>query len=309
MDDTSAGDGTLLVTTPDGRELEVLDGGDAAGFPLLLHGGTPTAAVRYRPLDEAAARLGLRLVTYSRPGYGASTPRPPTLDGPRVAEDVADVVTILDALDLDEFLTLGWSGGGPRALACAALLPARCRAAGTLAGVAPYDAAGLDWYAGMGPENVEDFTTAAQGRAAYEELLAQSLTPLFTATADDVAAAFGGVLTPTDAAAMTGDFAAWTAETFRRAGAQGIVGAVDDGLAIVGPWGFDLTDVRVPVAVWQGRQDAMVPYEHGAWLAAHVPGAEAHLFEDEGHVTLIAQVDVVLADLIRLAGLAGPGQG
>lgn len=294
----------LLVTIGGGREVEVLTGGDVDGFPLVWHGGTPGAAVRYAPLDTVCADLGLRLITMSRPGYGASTAREPSLDGPRIADDVTDTVAVLDALDVDEFLTLGWSGGGPRALGCAALLPGRCRAAATLAGVAPPDAAGLDWHAGMGPENVEDFTAAAAGRAAYEELLARTMTPIFSATADDVAAAFGELVTPVDAAALTGDFAAWTAETFRRAGEQGIVGAVDDGLAIVAPWGFDLADVRVPVAVWQGRQDAMVPYDHGAWLAAHVPGAEAHLFDDEGHLTLLAQVETILADLERLGGVA-----
>ncbi|MDN4159963.1 alpha/beta fold hydrolase [Nocardioides abyssi] len=303
FDAAGAAAATLSVPTADGRVLEVLTGGDADGFPLVLHGGTPTAAVRHAPLDRACADLGLRLVTMSRPGYGGSTPRPLSLDGPRVVDDVADTVAVLDALDVDEFLTIGWSGGGPRALACAALLPDRCRAAATLAGVAPHDADGLDWDAGMAPENVEEFAAAVQGRAAYEELLARTLPPIFAATADDVAAALGELVTPVDAAALDGAYAAWTAETFRRAGAQGVVGAVDDGLAIVAPWGFDLADVRVPVAVWQGRQDAMVPYEHGAWLAAHVPGAEAHLFEDEGHLTLLARVDTILADLKRLGGV------
>jgi pimeloyl-ACP methyl ester carboxylesterase len=82
-----------------------------------------------------------------------------------------------------------------------------------------------------------------------------------------------------------------------------VVGVRDDGLAAMRPWGFDLASIRVPVAIWQGRQDAMVPYEHGEWLAAHVPGAEAHLFEDEGHLSLVAQMDVILNDLKRLAGI------
>ena len=88
-----------------------------------------------------------------------------------------------------------------------------------------------------------------------------------------------------------------------RAGAQGAVGVRDDGIAAVSPWGFELTDIRVPVSVWQGRQDAMVPVAHGQWLAAHVPGARAHLLDDEGHVSLFARLDDILADLKALAGL------
>jgi pimeloyl-ACP methyl ester carboxylesterase len=91
--------------------------------------------------------------------------------------------------------------------------------------------------------------------------------------------------------------------TFNHAGAQGVVGMRDDGLAAIAPWGFDLAAIEVPVAVWQGRQDAMVPYEHGVWLAEHVPGAESHLFEDEGHLSLITQLDRILADLKQLSGV------
>lgn len=291
------------VTTPDGRTLEVLTGGAVDGYPLLFHSGTPTAAAPYDRLDDLLVGAGLRLVTYSRPGYGGSTPR--TLadeSGPRIRDDVADSVAVLDHLGLDDFITLGWSGGGPRALACAALLPERCRAAATLAGVAPYGMPDLDFTAGMAEENVEDFEAAVHGATAYQRLLEQTLPPIFGASPDDLVSAFGGLVTPVDAAFVTGDFADYMSRVFGRAGAQGVVGARDDGLAIVAPWGFDLDEIRVPVAVWQGRHDAMVPYAHGEWLAAHVPGAEAHLFEGEGHLSLFAQLDVILTDLRRLGG-------
>ena len=292
--------GVSEVTTPDGRRLEVLTGGAATGFPLVLHGGTPSAAATFRPLDEAAARAGLRVVTWSRPGYGDSTTRPPGADT-RVADDVPDTEAVLDALDLDEFVTLGWSGGGPRALACAALLPDRCRAATSLAGVAPYDAEGLAWSAGMAPENVAEFGAAAQGAQVYQEYLEREITPVFRASPDEVATALGELVTPVDRAAITGDFATWLSETFSRAGAQGVVGMRDDGLTILRPWGFELADIRVPVSIWQGRQDAMVPFAHGEWLAAHVPGARVHLLDEHGHVSLFAEIDAILDDLVDLA--------
>ncbi|CAB4720163.1 MAG: alpha/beta fold hydrolase [Actinobacteria bacterium] len=291
----------LTVTTPDGRSLEVLEGGDPGGFPWLFYNGTPTAAVPDPETEEIALRLGLRMISYSRPGYGASTPWP--RPGVRVADDVPDAVAVLDHLGVDDFVTLGWSGGGPRALGCAALLPARCRAAATLAGVGPSDAADLDFTAGMAPENVAEFAAAAAGPEAYAALLEEVLPPMAAATPEEIATAMGELVTPVDAAAVTGAFAERLVATFRHAIAQGVVGARDDGLAIMAPWGFDVTAIRVPVAVWQGRQDAMVPFAHGEWLAANVAGARAHLFEDEGHLSLGLRLEEILTDLVGLAGL------
>jgi pimeloyl-ACP methyl ester carboxylesterase len=296
-------DGYDEVRLDDGRVLEVLTGGDPEGFPWLFHAGSPSAAVLNRPVDEAARSQGLRMITYSRPGYGGSTPRAFSPDGPRMADDVADSVAILDALGVDEFVTLGWSGGGPRALGCAALLPGRCRAAASLAGVAPTSADGLDWFAGMAPENVAEYDAAAAGPDAYAAYLEAEFMPVLQAGPDDITEAMGGLLTPVDKAALDPEFATWMTETFHRAAANGVVGPRDDGLALFAPWGYELSSITVPVAIWQGREDAMVPYAHGEWLAAHVPGAEAHLFDDEGHLSLVGRMDEVLADLKALAGL------
>jgi pimeloyl-ACP methyl ester carboxylesterase len=211
----------------------------------------------------------------------------------------------LDALGIDEFVVVGWSGGGPRALACAAALPDRCRAAATLAGVAPFDAAGLDWMAGMGPENVADFTAALQGPEGYAAFQEEFFMPLTTASVADVRAGFGQLLTPTDEAAFTGDMAEWLTEMMHRAGAQGVIGVRDDGLAIAAPWGFDVADITVPTAIWAAGQDAMVPYAHGQWLAANVPGAVAHLLDEAGHITLVVKLEEVLVELLALGKVSG----
>ncbi|MCW2752822.1 MAG: alpha/beta hydrolase fold protein [Marmoricola sp.] len=294
----------LVIASGDGRELEVLTGGDPGGFPWLYHGGTPSSAVPNDVFDQQARDAGLRLITYSRPGYGTSTPRP--WPWPRITDDLTDSITILDALGIDDFVTLGWSGGGPRALACAALLPRRCRAAATMAGVAPADAPDLDFTAGMGPENIEEFAAVAKGPEAYGAFLADGLAELAAVTGAGIAASLGELVTPVDTAALTGEFADWLAATFRHAASQGVIGWREDGLALFSPWGFEVSEIQVPVSIWQGRQDAMVPYEHGAWLAANVPGARAHLFEDEGHISLTARLDEILADLKQLAGLRSP---
>ena len=289
----------LHITGPAGRTIETLVGGDPDGFGLLFHGGSPSAVAAYPPFDDAARALGLRLVTLSRPGYGGSTPRPAP---GRYADDVVEAVAVLDHLGIGDFMTMGWSGGGPRALACAALLPDRCRAASSLAGVAPYLAEGLDWFAGMAEENREEYHAAEQGPEVYEPFVIEHVLPMLAATPDQMAEAMGGLVTPVDKAAMTPEFADWMSRLFGRAGAQGVVGVRDDGLAAVSPWGFDLASIRVPVAIWQGRQDAMVPFAHGEWLAAHVPGAEAHLFDDEGHLSLVNRLEDLLVDLKRLGG-------
>ncbi|GAA4698946.1 alpha/beta hydrolase [Nocardioides conyzicola] len=290
----------LNVPGPDGRTIEILVGGDPDGFGLLFHGGSPSAAAAYPPFDATARALGLRFVTISRPGYGGSTPRPAP---GRYVDDVVESVAVLDHLGIDEFVTLGWSGGGPRALACAALLPDRCRAATSLAGVAPFHGEGLDWFAGMAEENHEEYHAAEQGPEVYGPFVEEHMLPMLAASPDEVAEAMGGLVTPVDKAMVTDEFADWMSRTFNAAGAQGAVGVRDDGIAAVSPWGFELADIRVPVAIWQGRQDAMVPYEHGEWLAAHVPGARAHLFEDEGHLSLVGRLEEILTDLKAIAGV------
>ncbi len=294
-------EGINEVQTRDGRALEVLTGGDPDGFPLVYHGGSPSAAVAYAPIDEAARSNGLRLITYSRPGYGGSTARP--RPEPRMVDDIADTEDLLAALGVDTFVTLGWSGGGPRALGCAALLPGRCLAAVSLAGIAPYDAEGLDWMAGMAEENVAEYTAAAAGRETYEAFLEEEFLPVLMADADEMADAMGGLLPAADRAALDRGFTEWLTETFHRAGAQRVAGVLDDGQAAVRSWGFDVTDIRVPVAIHQGRADAMVPYAHGQWLAAHVPGADAHLTEEDGHLTLVTRLPEIFGELKRLASV------
>jgi pimeloyl-ACP methyl ester carboxylesterase len=285
------------VTTPDGRSLEVLVEGSTDGRALLFHSGTPSGVTTFSLLAKGAADRGLRLVSYSRPGYGDSTVQPS-----RSVADVADDVSaILDALDAELFLTLGWSGGGPHALACAALLPERCTAAAVLAGVAPFYAEGLNWFNGMGPENVEEFGATLAGVGPLTEYLQRQRADLQEVTGEQVAEALGGLVPSVDKSALTGQFADEMAQSFRRAVLRGIEGWRDDDLAFVQPWGFDLQSLRVPVALWQGRLDRMVPFAHGQWLADHVAGARVHLFDDEGHLSLMHQVDRILDDLLDLA--------
>ena len=291
---------TRVLATADGRELEVLSTGPEDGLVLLFHNGTPGGLVASPDMAVAAAGRGLRTVMYARPGYGGSTARP----GRRIADAAADAATVLDGLGARQFVTVGWSGGGPHALACAALLPGRCLAAASLAGVAPLEAGGLDWMAGMGPENVAEFTAAGQGEAALTTFLAEAAAGLGQVTGRQVAQEMGGLISAADRAVVTAEFAEYLAESFRLALRAGVAGWRDDDIAFVSDWGFPLERAgAVPVAIWQGEEDRMVPFNHGAWLARHVPGARAHLLRGEGHLTLAARsFGTVLDDLLDLAG-------
>jgi pimeloyl-ACP methyl ester carboxylesterase len=283
------------VTTADGAVLEYLVSGPPDGRTLLFQPGTPNSGAAFRAIVEPAAELGLRTVSYSRPGYGESTPRP----GRTVADAATDIDTVLDAVGASEFVTLGWSGGGPHALAAGALLPERCRAVAVLAGVAPYPAPGIDWFTGMGEGNIEEFGAALAGPAELDPLLASFAAELATVTGAGVAEAMASMLSPVDRAALTGEFAEEMAAALRRAVSSGIAGWRDDDLAFVKEWGFDLDRISVPVDIWQGRQDRMVPFEHGQWLAAKVPKAQAHLFATEGHLSMVDQLPDLLAALLH----------
>ena len=288
------------VTLPDGRQLEYLVEGNPDGVPMVLHHGTPGSAVSFPRAAEAAAERDLALVLYSRAGYGGSSPDP----GRTVAGIATDIAALLDSLGHDEFLSLGWSGGGPHSLACAALLPERCRAAATGAGVAPFDTGGeLDFLAGMGPENVEEFTAALAGREALEPLLKREAEKLTGVTPEEVAEALGGLVSPVDRAYATGEFAARMLASFTHGCEGGIEGWAEDDLAFTLDWGFALHEITVPVAIWQGAEDRMVPFAHGQWLARHVQGARAHLYDDEGHLSLWSKLDSVFDDLKDMAGL------
>ncbi len=287
-----------LIPMPDGRDIDVLTTGPEDGFPLVIHEGTPAGLVVDSNTAAEAAQRGLRYVVAARPGYEDSTPRP----GRRVADVAADAAAVLDALGAGEFVSLGMSGGGPHTLACAALLPGRCLAAASIAGIAPYPADGLDFLAGMGPENVTEFTLTLEGAGALTPYLEKEAEPLRQITGEQIAAALGGVISGADAGVITGEFADELAASTRAALREGVAGWRDDDLAFAADWGFSLNALAGRVAVWQGDQDLMVPFAHGQWLAAHIPGARVHLEPGEGHLTMVVTaIGRILDDLLDLA--------
>jgi pimeloyl-ACP methyl ester carboxylesterase len=282
------------VRLPDGRRLDLRVSGPADGFPLVFHHGTPGAATPVRVLERAAHERGLRLVTASRPGYGDSSRQP----GRVVADVVADTAAVLAAIGAERCLIGGWSGGGPHALACGARLGAAA-AVLVIAGVAPYEAEGLDWTAGMGEENIAEFSAAVHGEDELRSYLLQEREQLKDITAADVASSLETVLPDVDRAVLTGEFAEDMAAGFREALRIGAEGWLDDDLAFASPWGFGLEEISVPVMIWQGSDDLMVPFSHGQWLASHLPAASVHLQQGEGHLSIgLGALDRMFDELV-----------
>jgi pimeloyl-ACP methyl ester carboxylesterase len=269
------------VRTPDGRTLEVKVAGPRDGLALIGIGGTPDAGGLRRETLEEGDRRGLRQVSYARPGYAGSDRH----EGRSVADCAADVEVVADALGIERFHTVGWSGGGPHTLACAALLPDRVIGAATIAGAAPHDQ-DLDWTDGMGDENIEEMGLAVRGADALAPFLEHEAEEIRESTSEDLLAILGDLVSPPDRAALTGEYAAESHSSLLEAVSTGIWGWLDDDLAFVRSWGFSLDEIRVPVSIWQGREDRFVPPAHGEWLAAHVPGARPHLVAGEGHISL-----------------------
>ena len=281
------------ITLPDGRTLEITDAGGSDPV-LLFHHGTPGSRRPFGALSRAAAQAGLRLVTYSRAGYGASSRNA----GRSVADVVPDLAALLDHLGAERCVTAGWSGGGPHALAMGALLPARVAGVLSIAGVAPYGAEGLDFMAGMGEQNLVEFDAALAGEETLRPSLEAEAVQLADTDPAGVIEGMSTLLPQVDRDHLTDEFGTDLVANFKEGLRNGVDGWVDDDLAFTRPWGFDLASITVPVAIWQGSEDLMVPYAHGKWLATHVPAVRTHLLQGEGHLSVaLGGLDEMFAEL------------
>jgi pimeloyl-ACP methyl ester carboxylesterase len=268
------------IQLADGRALDFWDTG-GNDFAIVWHGGSPQTGAPLLPLLGFAESLGIRLITYARPGYGGST----ALADRDVASAASDVEQLADAVGLNRFAVMGHSGGGPHALACAALLPERVSAVATFAGVAPFDA-DIDWFGGMASDG-ESLRAAALGRDArvrYEE------------TAEFDAASFND----RDYAELDGDWGDMGRDA-NEAGALGPSGLIADDLSFAKPWGFDVRDVTAPALVVQGGDDHVIPVAHGEWLARNLPESELWLRPRDGHIAILPEVPLAMRWLQQAA--------
>lgn len=264
------------------------------GAPVLSCHGTPGSRLAPVPDVDLLTRLGVRLISYDRPGYGGSDPHPHRA----VADAAADIAAVADAFGIEHFAVAGYSGGGPHALAAAALLPERVTRCAAVAGPAPIDAHGLDFFEGMSAGNVEEFDAALAGR----ETLAAALEPVADAARDDVYALLAALkadLPDVDAHMLDRpDVDQMLATSIAEGLRPGAQGWIDDDLAFCAPWGFDVAAIAVPVGIWHGSEDTLVAASHAAWLAGAISGAEGHLVVGAGHLGMLDQLAEVYAWLL-----------
>jgi pimeloyl-ACP methyl ester carboxylesterase len=273
------------ITTGDGRTLQVLERGDPDGLPVLVHNGTPSSRLLFEPDVTRAERQGIRLISYDRPGYGGST----ALPGRTVGDCADDVRAIAGALGVDRLAVWGISGGGPHAIACAALLPDLVPAVAVLASGAPWAADGLDYFAGMGDLNVEDTRLHLEDPVAARSKCENDRLDVLATGPEELRDQLKSLLSPVDREVLTGDLAQYMVDAGRLGLAPGADGWWDDDTAFLAPWGFELDSIRTPVRLLHGRHDQFVPVAHGEWLARHIPGVEADILGGDGHLTLTAR--------------------
>jgi pimeloyl-ACP methyl ester carboxylesterase len=277
----------------------LVDGPPDAPNLLLFHVGTPSAAVQYPGLVAEAAAQGLRTAMYSRAGYGRSSRRP----GRSVGDEAAISAALADRLGHQRFFTMGWSGGGPVALACAALLPDRVLACTTLASLAPRVEAGDAWTTWIPVEQ----------RREWEVLASDDQSELVDEFREQVA--FLARMTPARLSSIGGrrdaravaygtrtEISPYLARSMRRATANGYFGYLDDNVAQAHDWGFRVSGIRVPVVVRHGALDRLVDIGHGHWLAASIPGARGVFLDDAGHGSVGLPWSEVVTDLVAAAG-------
>jgi pimeloyl-ACP methyl ester carboxylesterase len=268
---------------PDGRTMDLLDNHYNSDSAVLFHHGTPGNSTTWRTWIDELAGSQIRAVAASRPGYAQSDRRM----GRRVVDVVDDFSHMLDEFEIKRFVSVGWSGGGPHALAMS--LDKRCVGVITLAGVGQFSQTDLDFLYGMGPENIEEFGIALQGEAPLRDWMDINAIGLKQVTGEGLRAAFGGLIGKADREVLAGDFAEDMAGDMRRALLHGFDGWIDDDLAFVQDWGFDLAGINIPVQLWQGDGDLMVPHSHSRWLASKIPGAELNFIPENGHISLIVK--------------------
>ena len=286
---------TTLVVTPDGRELCVESAGDPSGFPILVHEGTPNSRHLSPKTIEDAAQRGVHVICYDRPGYGGSTVRP----GAAIADCAMDVRAIAQSFRIERMATWGISGGGPFALACAALLPELVTSAATLASLAPYGKPDLDYFSGMGQDNVDDMQLLLEDPASARLRIAELRDETLRLTPEQLVGSWSSLLSTTDADAVSEQRAIHFVCCMKEGLAPGDQGWWDESCAHLEPWGFSVEDIEIPIQVWHGGEDQFVPFQHGQWLASHIPGADAHLCPSDGHLTLTRRLPQIHSWLLE----------
>lgn len=301
---------TQVIGVTDTRSVAVDCWGDKKGFPVFLLHGTPGSRSGPVPRASVLYRLGVQLVCYDRPGYGSSDRH----EGRSVASAAGDVLAVADALGLAEFAVIGRSGGGPHALACAALIDeARLRSVAVLVSLAPSDAEDLDWFAGMAASNIDDYemATCQENDSAAARLTVEAVSADLNLRADQIrqdpeillSAIEEEMAHPDRRIVKDVGIRRQLAGAYKEALKYGAYGWIDDVLAFRRPWGFDLETITIPVLLWHGEEDVFSPSDHSRWLAKHIPSAQIEVQAGAAHFSAVEFLPRLLARMNVSGGL------
>ena len=281
------------------RIVGVYDYGDPDGAPVFTFHGTPACGAGFAWADEPATRLGLHIIAPDRPGIGRSSPAGP--GGYTVAGYADQVAQLADALGIDRFAVWGYSGGGPYAVACAARLGDRVTAAAVSAGLGQ-----MGEWAGAADFAKTDrqLLGLSVRRPRLARMILGTTARLARRMPKSAFKSFDKELSEADRAVVpTLGSPREAMALFTEAFTHGAGGCVADYRALSEPWGLDLAAVRVPMVIWQGDDDTMVPLRHSQELAKRIPSAELRLWPGEGHLATISHVEDILAALVRAAAV------
>lgn len=282
------------VRTPDGRDLVVSEWGKKSGQPVFILHGTPGSRIGVAPRPSVLYRMGVRLISYDRPGYGASD----RALGRTVASAAEDVLTIAKQLKISRFAVVGRSGGGPHALACAALLPDMVTRAAALVSLAPRvgsDGMGDEaWFSGMTQSNKDEYGLAVEGiRSLDPKLRKRSM-----AIRKDPSVLIAQLLEeigPSDRRVMSdAGIRQLLMRNYREALLGNGDGWIDDAVAFVGDWGFRLHQITAPVLLWHGLEDVFAPVEHSEWLNKHISKPELRTEHGKAHFDALPELPDIL---------------
>jgi pimeloyl-ACP methyl ester carboxylesterase len=282
---------TRTVHAAGNRAIGIYEYGDASGAPVFALHGTPACGAGFDWTDRSARERKLRIIAPDRPGIGNSTAQPM----PAVASYAAELAALADALEIDRFTVLGYSGGGPYALAVAAALGPRVQSATIVASAGEIGAWAvfsdlarsdrqITWLALHAPVLARATLRAADlGARVAPRLTLRSASSELTASDRAVLQNLGS---PSQALAL-----------FTQALAHSSAGVVADYALLARPWHVDLGAITVPVHCWHGTADTLVPLAHTEDLVARLPNARLTTWPGEGHLAFIAHIDDVLADI------------
>ena len=271
----------IELTLADGRKLEITTAGTPSSKAVVFHHGTPGATSTWDEWLKVVEAQGGFAIAYSRPGYGTSSRHL----GRTVVDNASDIAEVLKHFGVEKIVSIGWSGGGPHCLADTTL--EHSVAVISIAGVGEFGASDLNFLDGMGEENHVEFGAATKGSAAIENWMIENSPPIAVVTSEQIVEAFGGLVGEVDTKALNEGAGEGIAKSYRQSLEVSYFGWMDDDLAFVEPWGFDISQITVPVELWQGNDDFMVPHAHGYWLDSKIPTAKLNFVPGEGHISLL----------------------